>query len=224
MQRGLRPPLIPWGNRDMRGDVRTSYEFPPRGLPSGRAFVQFTRLGPSSSSQAPYPSFCPLGGKSSVAPLLLLSPPNPLCWALAGAPYASTLFPRTHEYCTHCGENVGTERITSVVLALQSGGCGSLQSFHRHCEPVTDVTGVAIRAPLPCWLTKYLQKEYGLPRQCAHWLAMTSENRKHYCNLGSAARRAHGNSVLATRHARLNRVGNVVAKRCAQSTSGWGSY
>ncbi len=45
----------------------------------------------TASSQASYPSFCPLGGKSSVTPLLLLSPPNPLRWALAGAPICGPL-------------------------------------------------------------------------------------------------------------------------------------
>ena len=40
--------------------------------------------GPSSS-QAPYPSFC-LEGKSSLIPLLLLSPANPLTLGFAGVP------------------------------------------------------------------------------------------------------------------------------------------
>ena len=73
------------------------------------------------------------------------------------------------------------------------------------------------------------------PDDIGHWLAMTSENRKHYRNLGSApqghflrrrfappSRRSTQSAwkQCAARHARLNRVGNVVAERCAQSTSG----
>ena len=37
----------------------------------------------------------------------------------------SALLPRTRLYCTNCGENVGTERITGVLQTRQSGGCES---------------------------------------------------------------------------------------------------
>ena len=48
---------------------------------------------PPSSSQAPYPSFC-LEGKSSLIPLLLLSPANPLTLGFPGAPIAAPEQPR----------------------------------------------------------------------------------------------------------------------------------
>ena len=34
-------------------------------------------------------------------------------------------FPRTHAYCTECGENVGIKGITDVIRHLKLGGCGS---------------------------------------------------------------------------------------------------
>ena len=33
------------------------------------------------------------------------------------------LFPRTRLYCSNCGENVGTERITNLICSRKSGGC-----------------------------------------------------------------------------------------------------
>ena len=39
--------------------------------------------------------------------------------------------------------------------------------------------------------------EYGLPHQCAHWFAMTSKDRRHYRDLGTAARRGKGISDSA---------------------------
>ena len=56
-------------------------------------------------------------------------------------------FRRTRLYCFNCGENVGTLRITNLICSRKLGGCGSWILL-RHCEPVTDVTGVAIRSPL----------------------------------------------------------------------------
>ena len=46
-----------------------------------------------------------------------------------------------------------------------------------HCEPVTDVTGAAIRTPSGQlgFLSVSVPPAGGLPRQCAHWLAMTGE-------------------------------------------------
>ena len=36
------------------------------------------------------------------------------------------LFPRTRLYRTHCGENVGTERITGLICGRKLGGCVNL--------------------------------------------------------------------------------------------------
>ena len=84
--------------------------------------------------------------------------------------------------------------------------------FHRHCEPVTDVTGVAIRSPFSthCIICKTL---WGADCHVAQvLLAMTSKDRRHYRDLSTrtpralpaamlkprlrgAARRAHGSSA-----------------------------
>ncbi len=40
------------------------------------------------------------------------------------------LLPRTLLYCSNCGKNVGTERITNVVCSQQSGGCEGISIFH----------------------------------------------------------------------------------------------
>ena len=37
----------------------------------------------------------------------------------------SALLPRTRLYCTHCGEFVGTERITGLICGRKLGGCVS---------------------------------------------------------------------------------------------------
>ena len=39
------------------------------------------------------------------------------------------LFPRTRLYCSNCGENVGTERITNLIYSRKLGGCISLAVF-----------------------------------------------------------------------------------------------
>ena len=41
----------------------------------------------------------------------------------------SALFPRSLLYCSDCGENVGTERITNLICSRKLGGCGSLSIF-----------------------------------------------------------------------------------------------
>ncbi len=71
-------------------------------------------------------------------------------------------------------------------------------------------TGVAIRIPLGtnCEVHKTLRRTDCHVAQVL--LAMTSENRKQYRNLGSAARRGKG---ISEARSRLNRVGNVVAER-----------
>ena len=56
--------------------------------------------------------------------------------------------------------------------ALRHGLKLSTKSVFCHGEPVTDVTGVAIRIPKKPWFFDIFQ-ENGSPRQCAHWLAMT---------------------------------------------------
>ena len=38
---------------------------------------------------------------------------------------ASTLLPRTRLYCSNCGKNVGTERITRLICSRKLGGCWS---------------------------------------------------------------------------------------------------
>ena len=58
-------------------------------IPGGQnqdLFSSYSRATGSSSSQSPLYSGRPLVGIRHVASLLLLSPPNPLRWALAGAP------------------------------------------------------------------------------------------------------------------------------------------
>ena len=35
------------------------------------------------------------------------------------------LFPRTRLYCSNCGKNVGTERITNLICSRKLGGCVS---------------------------------------------------------------------------------------------------
>ena len=52
----------------------------------------------------------------------------------------------------------------------------SINPHPCHSEPVTDVTGVGIRNLLAVNLRKsagIMRFGNGLPRQCAHWLAMT---------------------------------------------------
>ena len=39
------------------------------------------------------------------------------------------LLPRTHAYCSNCGEIVGTERITSLICSRKSGGSISFAIF-----------------------------------------------------------------------------------------------
>ena len=54
--------------------------------------------------------------------------------------------------------------------------CASINPRPCHSEPVTDVTGVGIRNLLAGNLRKsagIMRFRNGLPRQCAHWLAMT---------------------------------------------------
>ncbi len=41
----------------------------------------------------------------------------------------SALLPRTRLYCSNCGENVGTERITSLICSQKPGGSVSLPVF-----------------------------------------------------------------------------------------------
>ena len=43
---------------------------------------------------------------------------------------ASTLLPRTRLYCSNCGENVGTLRITNLIYSRKAGGCEGISIFH----------------------------------------------------------------------------------------------
>ena len=66
-------------------------------------------------------------GKSSVIPLLLLSPPNPLRWALAGAPFCTV---STDSCLLHVVQRIrNTYRISSLICGRKSGGSVSLPVF-----------------------------------------------------------------------------------------------
>ena len=92
----------------------------------------------------------------------------------------------------------------ALQYALGGGHChgATRQVTACHCEPVTDVTGVAIRNP--CGSTKQNAilwantesvtdlpevaqtcqvslRGNGLPHQCAHWFAMTCRRQKRVC-------------------------------------------
>ncbi len=81
--KGAAAPLNPPGvNGDLRGDVLRSYEF---------AVMHFTR-------------FRPVRGRA-VGGFLFASRKKPVP-PLRNAMRCTHCFPRTHAYCTHCGENV----------------------------------------------------------------------------------------------------------------------
>ena len=87
-------------------------------------------------------------------------------------------------------------RITNVSHTQKFGGFITVCFSTVIATPVTDVTGVAIRSPFSthCVIWKTLR---GADCHVARvLLAMTSKDRRHYRNLGSAARRAHGSSAL----------------------------
>ena len=74
-----------------------------------------------------------------------------------------------------------------------------------HSEPVTDVTGVGIRSLLAGNLRKsagIIRFGNGLPRQCAHWLAMTG----YFDSLRNTAQRAV--FLYFSRSAQQNRRGS----------------
>ena len=71
---------------------------------------------------------------------------------------------------------------TETCHGRQKEGAVSLRNhfvnLHRknqncHCEPVTDVTGVAIPPTFWMHFGKHSHSTGGFPRQCAHWLGMT---------------------------------------------------
>ena len=86
------------------------------------------------------------------------------------------LLPRTRLYCSNCGENVDTERITGLICGRKSGGCAefdfppSLRASDRRHLAWQSVLLNVLR--LRC----AYYGEYGLPHQCAHWFAMTVKN------------------------------------------------
>ena len=68
------------------------------------------------------------------------------------------------------------------IVSFQKAGAVSLRNhfvnLHRknqncHCEPVTDVTGVAIPPTFWMHFGKHSHSTGGFPRQCTHWLGMT---------------------------------------------------
>ena len=65
------------------------------------------------------------------------------------------LFPRTQLYCSDCGENVGTLRITSLIYSRKAGGCEGISIFHgtaaRRGKGISDSAAadlIASHAPL----------------------------------------------------------------------------
>ena len=90
--------------------------------------------------------------------------------------------------------------------AVYSGGFSvSINPRLCHSEPVTDVTGVGIRNLLAGNLRKsagIMRFGSGLPRQCAHWLAMTG----FFGNLRKTAQRAV--FLYFSRSAQQNRRGS----------------
>ena len=92
-------PLDPRSNVLDEGRRARILRVSPKGTSFGRAGCNLRDLGPSRRRKLHILRFA-FRGKSSVIPLLLLSPPNPLRWALAGPHFA--LLPRTHAYCTNC--------------------------------------------------------------------------------------------------------------------------
>ena len=97
------------------------------------ARVQLTRFRPVASSQTPYPSFCLSGQKLShfVAPPF---PTKPTSLGFGGGPILHC-FRRTRLYCSDCGENVGTERLTNLICSRKLGGCESASIFHGTRTP-----------------------------------------------------------------------------------------
>ena len=65
------------------------------------------------------------------------------------------LLPRTRLYRTHCGENVGTLRITNLIYSRKAGGCEGISIFHgtaaRRGKGISDSAAadlIASHAPL----------------------------------------------------------------------------
>ena len=87
--------------------------------------------GGTSSSQAPHPSLL-RGRKSSLAALLVLSPSNPLHWALMGAP---VLVPP-------CGKCKGPD----TLLSIRAFGAGGGTRTHT-VSPPTDFESVTSTIP-----------------------------------------------------------------------------
>ena len=75
---------------------------------------------------------------------------------------ASTLFPRTRLYCTNCGENVGTLRITNLIYSRKSGGCVSAthSTAPQYAERMEAVR--APRALLPAMLRISVRAEHAM--------------------------------------------------------------
>ena len=92
-------------------------------------------------------------GKSSVASLLLLSPPNPLRWALAGAPFCTVSTDSI--VLLQLRRNRNIYRITSLICSRKLGGCESASIFHgtaaRRGKGISDSAAadvIASHAPL----------------------------------------------------------------------------
>ena len=131
--------------------------------------MQLTRLGPSGG--VPSAGFSMLRGKAEASfaqhdVLRVLLPPD------------SMVLHRVRRKRWHLKNN---QRSGNSAV----GWLRKCWIFHRHCEPVRTLVW---QSAFPLERTAQLQnvKENGLPRRHKWLLAMTSENRRHYRNLGSA--------------------------------------
>ena len=132
---------------------------------------KFWRLRRLLSHSHETPQTCHAGRRGR-RPLLVLCTFLPICWGRRlDAPWdcAASLPPSRMR-----GEN-GKRSNSLLIIARKRGILYLLYNQRakaRHCEPVTDVTGVAIRPFFP-FAEWFRRREYGFPRQCVHWLGMT---------------------------------------------------
>ena len=76
------------------------------------------------------------------------------------------LLPRTRLYCSDCGENVGTERITNLICSRKLGGCESASIFHgtRSTQRQGDKRSAAadlIASPAPLRTRRHKARQNG---------------------------------------------------------------
>ena len=98
--------------------------------PTSSHWCNLRDLGPSRRRKLHILRFA-FRGKSSVVPLLLLSPPNPLRWALAGPLLAAPLNPRGNvlgHSDVLCAYHLAMVRVTRLSRAWRAPHC-----FHALC-------------------------------------------------------------------------------------------